>query len=292
MDITWLRTFVEIVNEGSFKGAAQKLYTSNATISLRMSNLTNELRFDPFVKKRGEIVLTDKGTELLAIAREMLILDEKIERLKTRTERMERLKIGAGSSIAVQNLIQPIIRFRNSYPEVEVSLEVYTARDIMDKLQRGTLDMGITWENVDYDSLVQEQLSDLYLYAVLLPDHPLFGKKEVTMEELLPYPMILRQKGAVARKAPDDWLQRHNKKAMVILSLNNSEHIIKALMAGYGGRHAIGIITSLSRHPENMEYGLAKIRNLPSMHMYAYTHRSVDSAATKKFINLLRNTWQ
>jgi len=291
MDINWLRTFVEIVNEGSFKGAAQKLYTSNATISLRMSNLTQELRFDPFVKKRGEIVLSDKGTELLTIAREMMILDEKIERLKNQTEHMERLKIGTGSSTAVQNLLQPVIRFRNLYPDVEITLEVYPAHEIMDKLQRGTLDMGVTWENVNVSNLVQEELANLYLYAVMLPENPLFGKKEVTMEELLPYPMILRQKGAVARKAPDDWLARHNKKAMIILVLNNSDHIIKALVSGYGGRYAVGIITSLSRHPDSTEYGIAKIKNLPSMHMYAYTHRSVDSASTKKFINLLKSTW-
>lgn len=82
MEIEALKTFVEIVNEGSFRGAAQKLYTSNATVSLRMTRLVEELTFDPFIKKRGEIILSDKGQELLVIAREMMLLDEKIERLK------------------------------------------------------------------------------------------------------------------------------------------------------------------------------------------------------------------
>lgn len=291
MDNNWLRTFVEIVNEGSFKGAAEKLYISSATVSIRMANLANELRFDPFIKKRGEIVLSDRGMELLLVAREILLLEEKIARLKKPVEHMERLRIGTGSSIAVQNLMHPIIRFRNMLPSVEIALEVYPAHEIMDKLQRGTLDMGITWEKADFDNLVREKLADLYLSAIMMSEHPLFGESEVTMEQLLPYPLILRQKGAVARKVPDDWLLRHNKKAIVLLSLGSNEHIIKALTSGYGGRYAAGIITSLSPHLENADYGLAKIKNLPPMGMYAYTHRSVDSSVTKQFIRLLKSAW-
>ena len=153
--------------------------------------------------------------------------------------------------------------------------------------------MGVTWEKVEMDSLISDILTDMHLYAVLLPENPLFGRKEVTMEELLPYPMILRQKQSVARKIPDEWAQRHNKKLMVALEVNSSEHIIKALTAGYGGRYAVGIITSLNRNQtENAEYSLSKIKNLPGLHMYAYVHRSVDSAVTKKFISLLKSTWQ
>ena len=291
MDIEWLKTFVSIVEEGSFQGAARRLYTSNATISLRMSNLTAELRFDPFVKKRGEIILSEKGLELLTLAREMLILDDKISRLKRTAGRMESLRIGTGSSTAVRNLMQPLIRFRNLFPEVEITLETYPSPEIIDKLQRGTLDIGITWRRVETDNLRREELAEMHLCAVLLPDHPLAGKAEVSMGELLQYPMILREKEAVARKTPDEWLARHNKKALVLLSLNDSSHVIKALVSGYGGRFAVGIITSLSRYQESEDYCLAKIKDLPQLFMYAYTHRSADSDITKQFISLLKSTW-
>lgn len=63
MDITLLKTFVEIIAAGSFAGAAERLYVTQSAVSLRIQRLEEELGRPLFIRSKAGAELTPAGVE-------------------------------------------------------------------------------------------------------------------------------------------------------------------------------------------------------------------------------------
>ena len=83
MELEQLRLFIAAAEHRGFSPAARALYTSHSTISRAVSALERELGAELFVREHKLLTLTPAGELLLADARNMLELAEKIpEKLK------------------------------------------------------------------------------------------------------------------------------------------------------------------------------------------------------------------
>lgn len=63
MDITLLKTFVEVVASGSFAAAAEKLFVTQSAVSLRIQRLEDELGRALFTRSKAGAELTPAGSE-------------------------------------------------------------------------------------------------------------------------------------------------------------------------------------------------------------------------------------
>lgn len=67
-----IEAFVWVADLGSFRGAAERLSTTQPNISTRVSNLEDTLEIKLFVRDGGAVALTSKGKQLLVAARDVL----------------------------------------------------------------------------------------------------------------------------------------------------------------------------------------------------------------------------
>jgi len=148
-----------IARLGTFERAAAKLNTTQSTISKRIHELELIAGLPLFDRSRRSARLTDKGEQLLALAQEMLELQQRVLHLKEGNETAARqLRLGITELTALTWLPRLIARLRERYPKVTIETEVDMSRDLYDRLQDDRLDVII----------IPEAFSDSHITAVPL----------------------------------------------------------------------------------------------------------------------------
>lgn len=111
-------------SEGSLAGAARALGVNHATISRRIASLEADVG-QPLVRRLARSTpLTDKGRELAAIATEMLVSADKIERLvkATSSSLSGIVRLTAPPVFVSETLIPTLPSFRRLHPHVRLIL--------------------------------------------------------------------------------------------------------------------------------------------------------------------------
>jgi DNA-binding transcriptional LysR family regulator len=95
--------------------------------------------------------LTEKGEHLLALAREMLAVQERMLDLKRAHEMpARRLRLGVTELSALTWLPRLVGSLRKTYPSVVIEAEVDMSRNLYDRLQEDTVDLknrrSYTWQ--------------------------------------------------------------------------------------------------------------------------------------------------
>ena len=118
MNLKQLEAFVQIADNGSFSKAAKDLFLTQPTISAHISALEKELNTRLFVRNTKEVRLSDSGTVLFDYAKQMVVLQKKIEdSFAVREENAQQCITIAASTIPAQYLLPGILaNFNEKYP--------------------------------------------------------------------------------------------------------------------------------------------------------------------------------
>lgn len=148
MDLDQLRTFDRIVREQSFTRAAAYLNITQATASMRIRALENLLGVTLF--QRGRVVtLTDQGMTFLPFARRIIGTAQEGREALRRVER-GRVSIASLRSLVSPLITEPLLRFQQKYPGVDVVVNEGRQAQIAAMLHERDVEMGILcWPNID-----------------------------------------------------------------------------------------------------------------------------------------------
>ena len=148
MDLDQLRTFDRIVREQSFTRAAAYLNITQATASMRIRALENLLGVTLF--QRGRVVtLTDQGMTFLPFARRIIGTAQEGREALRRVER-GRIAIASLRSLVSPLITEPLLRFQEKYPGVDVVVNEGRQAQIAAMLHERDVEMGILcWPNID-----------------------------------------------------------------------------------------------------------------------------------------------
>ncbi|MCR6671910.1 LysR family transcriptional regulator [Devosia ginsengisoli] len=148
MDLDQLRTFDRIVREQSFTRAAAYLNITQATASMRIRALENLLGVSLF--RRGRTLsLTDQGMTFLPFARRIIGTAQEGREALRRVER-GRIAIASLRSLVSPLITEPLLRFQEQYPGVDVVVSEGRQSQIAAMLHERDVEMGILcWPNID-----------------------------------------------------------------------------------------------------------------------------------------------
>lgn len=145
MDFRVLQYFVTVAEELNFSHAAEKLNMSQPPLSNQIRQLEEDLNTQLFIRGKRHLTLTDSGRLLLRRSREILEMAD-----KTRGE-ISSLGGELSGSIALGQvegrapfIDGDVIRgFSEEYPLVEYTLWNGSSDDVIDRIFRGLLDVGV-----------------------------------------------------------------------------------------------------------------------------------------------------
>ncbi|MCR5493500.1 MULTISPECIES: LysR family transcriptional regulator [Streptococcus] len=192
MDIRVLNYFVTIVQTKSISNAANTLHVTQPTLSRQIKDLEEELDTVLFHRGSREIQLTDDGQYLYNRAIEILALVEKTENNIRKSEEISgEIYIGAAETHSLDIVATVIKKMTDQYPEIRIHIRSGNADDILEHLNKGVYDLGITFGDFDNRKYNALALKNRDQWGVLVPkNHPLTKFDKVELTDILSYPLI------------------------------------------------------------------------------------------------------
>ena len=236
MEMKQLKSFIAVVEYGSFTKAAEKTYSSQPTVSAHIKALEEELGVQLLARDTKNLQVTQKGRELYDCACGMLSLQKRMLD-KWDSESAKTLCIGA-SAIPSAYILPGILEgFCKAHPGVAISIHQAGSEEIEEAVEKGSCDIGIVGEapsgNLVGIPVAEDQT------VLIAPNTPAYRKmvKDKDMKALLAQPMLFREKASASRKSAQrliELLGKDLRSVEVAASLNDQEAIKNLVEHGFG----------------------------------------------------------
>jgi DNA-binding transcriptional LysR family regulator len=138
-----LRTFVTVVDLGSYTRAAGALGRTQPAVSLQIRRLEDLLRTKLLMSDGRQVKLTDAGMALGPYARQMLRLNDDIVSYFTNESLSGWIRVGLPTDFSNSYLLGAITRFAASHPEVRIEVESDLSSTLRTELAADRLDMMV-----------------------------------------------------------------------------------------------------------------------------------------------------
>lgn len=197
MEIRVLKYFLTVTREQSINRAAESLHLSQPSLSTQIRNMEEELGKQLLIrgtKGTRKITLTEEGMILKKRAEEILNLIEKTENEISLSDNIIAgdVYIGAGETDAVRLLAKIAKEIQSNYPDIHYHISSGNAEFVLEQLDKGLIDFGLVFGNVDSKKYNALKLSSEDTWGVLMrKDSELSHKKYITPKDLYDKPLII-----------------------------------------------------------------------------------------------------
>ena len=195
MTLQQITYFVEVAKTQHFTKAAQNLYVSQSSLSHSIQLLEKELEAPLFVRKSGKkVVMTEYAEAFLPYCERVL---QDIDDAKKKIDQMRNPMSGVVtvgySYVNCATLVPDLFNqfyLDNDYKDITVEFLINHERiRLEERAAQGNLDLVFSctpgWDGLDSMIIGQQEL------VVMLPiNHPLAGRKSVTVAEIKDEPIV------------------------------------------------------------------------------------------------------
>ena len=143
LDLSLLRTFVLLAEEGSVTRVAQRLNRTQPAVSLQLNRLEQLVGRKIFETSLRRPKLTPHGETLLDYARKLLDLDHEARARLRSDEVSGRVVLGCPDLYAAFLLPRTLARFQASYPNIEVTVYCALSRKVAEVMENGDIDVAV-----------------------------------------------------------------------------------------------------------------------------------------------------
>ena len=189
MTLRSLEVFLAVVEGGSMRAAAERLYISQPSVSGVVADLEDEYGVRLFERLGKKLCITQEGEQLAGYARRMLSLNEEIGRQMHCAGIRTPLRLGASMTVASGIMAELAGRVQGPSPYVYVA----NTGIIEQKILRNELDVGIVEGHIKSEDLLVTPMMPDRLVLVCRPDHWCSGRDSIRLRELEAERLILRE---------------------------------------------------------------------------------------------------
>ena len=200
MTIIQLEYFLAVVNHGSFSTAAEYSFVTQPSLSMQISNLEDELGVILLDRSSKPIVPTEAGRVVLEQAREAVSAfygtKEKVNDLKGVVS--GRLRLGVIPTVSPYLMPWFIPEFLKRYPKVELEIRDMFTADLIEALNRDTIDIAILSGGIDM-KIRETPLFDDKLYVYVSPKNHLYHQDSILIQEIDVRQLLILSEGNCLR---------------------------------------------------------------------------------------------
>ena len=183
MNLSQLEYIIAVDKHRHFAKAAQACFVTQPTLSMMIQKLEDELTTKIFDRSKKPVVPTEAGVKIIEQARKTLIESRKIEEVVASYKNIieGKLSIGIIPTLAPYLLPLFIKSFLKNYPLIRLKIAEYTTENIIDKLEKGEIDVGILVTPLNHKQMEETPL--FYETFMIYSSHE-YDKKYLLPEDL------------------------------------------------------------------------------------------------------------
>jgi DNA-binding transcriptional LysR family regulator len=230
--VTWMKTFVRVVEAGSFTSVAEERNTSQPTISRQVAQLEDHLGSLLFLRSTRALALTDDGrvfySHALRTLESLTEAEGAVGRRKGKPAGT--LRITCTSVLARLHIVPRLETFFSRYPEIDI--EFLIADTQLDLVSEG-IDLALRGGKVGDDSLIARRIGSIYRHVVATPSYLEKHGRPGTLDDLRAHDCILfsEVEPVWSFRGPDGPIAIPVKGR---LRFNNTDSIREAVLRGLG----------------------------------------------------------
>lgn len=164
MDLTLIRTFLEVSATGSFVAASHRLYVTQSAVSLRIQRLEEQLGHPLFERSKAGAQLTQPGKQFEGYALGLLRSWEEARQQVAIPEGFTRsLTIGGQVSLWPRLGFRLIDRLQAELPDLSVRAELAMPEQLLRAMTEGVMQLALTYSptlrpGLSVDRILDEEL--------------------------------------------------------------------------------------------------------------------------------------
>ncbi len=249
-----LRLFEAVVRHGSFTRTAEEMHLTQPAVSIQIKRLEEQMG-TPLLEQVGKKIFpTAAGRVVHAAAGDILsrleVLEGEMEILKGEVRGPLQLSVVTTGKYFMPHLLG---HFLQLYPDVEPRLKFTNRARVVERLLANEDDFVVMGQIPEDDErLVSFPFLENILGFVATPDHPLAGRRNISLEEAVAQRFIVREPGSGTRLVLERLLRKAGLEVEPYMELGSSEAIKQAVLAGLG-------IAVLSLHSLRLEQATGKL---------------------------------
>lgn len=264
MDFDQLATFVYVAKLKSFSRAGQKVFRSQSAVSAQIRQLEQAYRARLLDRSAKSVELTPAGQVLFEYAERLLRLrDESVQVVADRGDVVQGpIVFGANEATCTYLLPDLFAEFQRRYPLVHVSIYRNFSHKILQRVEDGSVDVGIATLPIKSPNLRVHHLWKDRLRFMVSARNPLAHRSRITLEEVAGQPLIFPRTG-YTRQLLDKLFRPYRAQLRVAMELP-SVGMIKRFVAADAGVSFI----SESFAKDQVKAGEVKILNVEGVDLW------------------------
>jgi DNA-binding transcriptional LysR family regulator len=190
IDFKTIETFLWVANLRSFRGAAEKLNTTQPAVSMRIAQLEDLLGVRLLDRDRRIVAPTPKGQVMLVYAERLMRLHaEMIEAVGDRSTMRGIVRLGCSETIVHTWLPKLIERVNTAYPNLELEIEVDITPNLRARLTARDLDLAMLLGPISDPNIHSRPLCTFPL-AFVAGNKVKLPSKAVALETIAQWPIV------------------------------------------------------------------------------------------------------
>lgn len=207
MNLRRLETFYWAAKLGSFTAAAEKMNTTQSTISMRIQELEREFGVVLFDRTQRMARATELGRDLVSYVERLLdCAADMHERFASAESVTGTLRIGAAEVISISWLPTLIRRLQQRHPKVQLEIQEALTQDLEMKLEAGALDLVLAPGGAEHSRHAVTPLGSVEFTWMAHPSLGIPGEG-LTPERLQQWPVIALSEESYHFASIEAWFQ-------------------------------------------------------------------------------------
>jgi DNA-binding transcriptional LysR family regulator len=234
MEISDLRIFKTVADYGGITRAAEQLNRVPSNVTARIQKLERELNQSLFIRENKRLRISPAGEQLFSYATQILDLAQEAKQQFLSNTPRGPLRIGSIEMAAATRLVEPLMKFHQQYPEVELVVKSNPTGLLIENVLAGSVDIALVSDPEKDPRLSIKAMFKEQLVLVSAMSHPLIKHPH----DLGDNPVVLGfSLKCMYRRRLTDWLQLGEVIPKVV-EVNSYHAMLSCVAAGMG----VGIV--------------------------------------------------
>ena len=235
MDFDQIETFLEVVRLSSFSRAAERRFRTQPAISSQIRLLEEEVGAKLLDRSGGRVAVTAAGKVFQKYAEDTIEQRRVMMIALAEMHRIPRgeIVVSANEGTCLHILPEVFAEFKRQYPNVAVGVKRSEHQKILEAIIENSSDFGVVSMPIKDKRYTVVPIHRDELVVITPLNHPLSGKKEVSVADAALYPLLLPKLGRT-RDALETLFHERHVKPNVSMELDSSELTKRFVAANVG----------------------------------------------------------